>query len=283
VGLRLTVGVARTKFLAKVASGVAKPDGLLVVDPAREREFLHPLPVERLWGVGPVTAERLASRGVLTVGDLARLEEATVRSIVGAAVGRHVHALALLRDPRPVRPGRRRGSVGAQRALGRFAGSRSELDAVLVGLVDRVTGRLRRAARAGSTVVVRVRYGDMSRASRSRTLRHPTTETGVVLAAARSLLESLDATIAERGISLLGLAVGRLSDDSVLQLSLPLQARAPAALDAVVDAVRDRYGREAIGRARLLGRPPGIEVPLLDDPPADDPRADDVPPGGGVR
>jgi DNA polymerase-4 len=198
-------------------------------------------------------------------------------------VGRHVHALALLRDPRPVRPGRRRGSVGAQRALGRFAGSRSELDAVLVGLVDRVTGRLRRAARAGSTVVVRVRYGDMSRASRSRTLRHPTTETGVVLAAARSLLESLDATIAERGISLLGLAVGRLSDDSVLQLSLPLQARAPAALDAVVDAVRDRYGREAIGRARLLGRPPGIEVPLLDDPPADDPRADDVPPGGGVR
>jgi len=119
VGLAITVGVARTKFLAKVASAVAKPDGLLVVEPEDELAFLHPLPVGRLWGVGPVTAAKLGERAITTVGDVARLPESVLVAILGPAAGRHVHALAHNRDPRPVVVGRRRRSIGSQRALGR--------------------------------------------------------------------------------------------------------------------------------------------------------------------
>src|SRR3989440_4035830 len=119
VGLPITVGVARTKFLAKVASGVAKPDGLLVVPPDREFDFLHPLAVERLWGVGPVTADKLRSRGIRNVGEVAQLAESALVAMLGRASGRHLHALAHNRDPRPVQVGRRRRSMGAQRAVGR--------------------------------------------------------------------------------------------------------------------------------------------------------------------
>src|SRR5947209_1951088 len=160
VGLPITVGVARTKFLAKVASGVAKPNGLLVVPPDRELAFLHPLPVERLWGVGSVTAQKLHARGITTVGEVARLGEATLVALLGRAGGRHLHALAHNRDPRPVQPGRRRGSIGSQRALGRSPKSVAEIDASLIGLVDRVTRRLRAAGRAGRTVVLRLRFAD---------------------------------------------------------------------------------------------------------------------------
>ncbi len=135
VGLPITVGVARTKFLAKVASGVAKPDGLLVVPPGGELAFLHPLPVERLWGVGPRTAVKLHARGIHTVGRVARLEEAALVAMLGRAAGRHLHAIAHNRDPRPVQPGRRRRSIGSQRALGRRSRSLEEIDATLVGLV----------------------------------------------------------------------------------------------------------------------------------------------------
>src|SRR4051794_11198469 len=119
VGLPITVGVARTKFLAKVASAVAKPDGLLVVPPDRELDFLHPLPVERLWGVGKVSATKLRDRGIHTVAEVAELGEAVLVSILGRASGRHIHALAHNRDPRPVEVGRRRKSIGSQHALGR--------------------------------------------------------------------------------------------------------------------------------------------------------------------
>src|SRR5918995_1978167 len=142
VGLPITVGVARTKFLAKVASAVAKPDGLLVVPPDRELAFLHPLPVERLWGVGPVTAAKLRSRGITTVGQVALLDEASLVSMLGRASGRHLHALAHNRDPRRVHVGRRRSSIGTQRALGRRRRSPEALDAILVGLVDRLARRL---------------------------------------------------------------------------------------------------------------------------------------------
>ena len=162
VGLNITVGVARTKFLAKVASGVAKPDGLLVVEPGHELEFLHPLPVERLWGVGPVTGAKLRERGITTVGEVARLAEPRLVAMLGGAAGRHLHALAHNRDPRPVRTGRRRGSIGSQRALGRGPCSAADLDAALVGLVDRVTRRMRTAGRVGRTVVLRLRFGDYS-------------------------------------------------------------------------------------------------------------------------
>jgi len=147
VGLPITVGVARTKFLAKVASAVAKPDGLLVVPVDGELAFLHPLPVERLWGVGPVTSAKLRERRITTVGQVARLGEAALVSMLGAGAARHLFALANNRDPRPVRVGRRRGSIGAQRALGRSPRSPADLDAALIGLVDRVTRRMRRAAR----------------------------------------------------------------------------------------------------------------------------------------
>ncbi|MDQ4119039.1 MAG: DNA polymerase IV, partial [Actinomycetota bacterium] len=143
VGLPITVGVARTKFLAKVASGVAKPDGLLVVPPDGEMEFLHPLAVERLWGVGRVTAEKLHALDVHTVGEVARLGERALVSFLGKASGRHLHALAHGLDPRPVDTGRRRRSIGSQRALGRRPRTEEELDAILAGIVDRLARRLR--------------------------------------------------------------------------------------------------------------------------------------------
>src|SRR6266487_573265 len=156
VGLPITVGVARTKFLAKVASGVAKPDGLLVVPPDGELAFLHPLPVERLWGVGQVTSTKLRDLDITTVGQVARLSEAVLVSMLGRAAGRHLHALAHNRDPRRVQPGRRRRSMGAQHALGRSPRSPAEVEASLIALVDRVTGRMRAAGRAGRTVVLRL-------------------------------------------------------------------------------------------------------------------------------
>ncbi|RPI08258.1 MAG: DNA polymerase IV, partial [Actinobacteria bacterium] len=169
VGLPITVGVARTKFLAKVASGVAKPDGLLVVHPEQELAFLHPLPVERLWGVGEKTAAKLHDRGIDTVADVARLAESTLVSILGLASGRHLHALAHNYDPRPVVVGRRRRSIGSQRAIGWRAKAPGEIEATLAALVDRVTRRLRAADRVGRTVVLRMRFEDWSRATRSHT------------------------------------------------------------------------------------------------------------------
>src|SRR5436309_405435 len=157
VGLPITVGVARTKFLAKVASGVAKPDGLLVVPPGGELAFLHPLPVERLWGVGSITARKLHDRGITSVGQVAQLSEASLVSMLGRASGRQLHALAHNRDPRPVLVGRRRRSIGSQRALGRRPRAAEEVDAIVVALADRVTGRMRVAGRVGRTVVLRLR------------------------------------------------------------------------------------------------------------------------------
>src|SRR4029453_8851528 len=154
VGLRITVGVARTKFLAKVAGGVAKPDGLLVVPPAGELAFLHLLPVERLWGVGKVTAAKLHERGITTVGEVAALAEATLVETGGRAAGRKLHALAPNRDPRPVQTRRRGRWIGSQRALGRRRRSPAELDAVLVAIVDRLGRRLRAARRACRTVML---------------------------------------------------------------------------------------------------------------------------------
>src|SRR5215210_8516081 len=144
VGLPLTVGVARTKFLAKVASGVAKPDGLLLVPPERELDFLHPLPVESLWGVGEVTAAKLRSLGIRTVGEVAAFEEGALVAMLGRAQGRHLHALAHNQDPRPVQPGRRRRSIGSQRALGGSPKSADAIDAVAIGLAERVTRRMRK-------------------------------------------------------------------------------------------------------------------------------------------
>jgi DNA polymerase IV len=265
VGLPITVGVARTKFLAKVASGVAKPDGLLVVPPDRELAFLHALPVGRLWGVGDVTAERLHQVGITTVGQVAELEEGALVSMLGRASGRQIHALAWNRDPRRVQTGRRRGSIGAQRALGRSRRSADEIDTVLLGLVDRITRRMRAARRVGRTVVLRLRFDDFSRATRSSTLKHPTAETPVIRDTARALLSTAMPMIEQQGLTLVGLAVANLANDRPLQLVLPFDHRPGAALDAAIDEIRERYGLSAINRAVLLGRDPGLVMPMLPD------------------
>jgi DNA polymerase-4 len=264
VGLVITVGVARTKFLAKVASGVAKPDGLLVVPPEGELEFLHPLPIEWLWGVGRVTADKLRARGVFTVRDVAQLEERALVAVLGAASGRHLHALAHNHDPRPVQVGRRRRSMGAQRALGRSRPSLSEVDTALTALVDRVTRRLRAAHRLCRTVVLRLRFDDFTRATRSHTLPAPTDSTATVLAAARVLLGAATPEITLSGLTLVGVTVSNLDNARAVQLELPFRPSATA-LDQATDSIRARFGGSAITRAVLLGREPGLTVPMLPD------------------
>jgi DNA polymerase IV len=265
VGLPITVGVARTKFLAKVASAVAKPDGLLVVPPDGELSFLHPLPVERLWGVGEITAGKLRNRGVRTVGDVADLDEAALVAMLGRASGRHLHALAHNRDPRPVQVGRRRRSIGAQRALGRGLLVYDEIDAVLVALVDRVARRLRTAGRMCRTVVLRLRFGDFTRATRSHTLPWATAETDAVLSVVRGLLVGAMPLIERAGLTLVGVSIANLDDADIVQLELPFAARDQRALDGALDDIRDRFGSSSITRAVLLGRDPGLTVPLLPD------------------
>jgi DNA polymerase IV len=264
VGLPITVGVARTKFLAKVASGVAKPDGLLVIPPHAELAFLHALPVERLWGVGPKTSERLRGHAITTVGEVAKLGEAALVALVGRAAGRQLHALAHNRDPRRVRVGRRRRSMGAQRALGLRRFVHAELDTTLVALVDRLGRRLRAAERACRTIVLRMRFGDYTRATRSTTLREATDRTTTILTAARGLLATALPMIARRGLTMLGVTLTNLDGAVPGQLALPFGDRARA-LDLAIDGVRDRYGSAAITRGVLVGRRPDLEVPLLPD------------------
>jgi DNA polymerase IV len=265
VGLPITVGVARTKFLAKVASAVAKPDGLLVVDPTAELAFLHPLPVERLWGVGLVTARKLHAYGITTVGQIAGLDEQEVVSMLGRAAGRHLHALAHNRDPRPVQVGRRRRSIGSQRALGRAPRSADAIDNVVMALVDRITRRMRAAGRVGRTVVLRLRFDDYSRATRSHTLVQSTAQTLPILATARGLLLAAWPMIERQGLTLVGVSVGNLDHRGAVQLALPFDRYHGSAVDAVLDDVRERFGSAAITRATLLGRDLGPSVPLLPD------------------
>jgi DNA polymerase-4 len=265
VGLPITVGVARTKFLAKVASGVAKPDGLLVVPSDAELEFLHALPVERLWGVGRVTAEKLRQRGICTVAEVAELEVRSLVSMLGPASGRHLHALAHNYDPRPVVVGRRRRSIGSQSALGRRRLAPSELDARLAGLVERVCRRLRTADRVCRTVVLRLRFDDFARVTRSHSLPAATDNTATILTALRGLLAENAVLIRERGLTLVGVTLANLDNATAIQLVLPFERRDSSGLDAVLDRVRERYGSTSVTRATLLGCDPTLTVPLLPD------------------
>jgi DNA polymerase-4 len=266
VGLPITVGVARTKFLAKVASAVAKPDGLLVVPAGGELDFLHPLPVERLWGVGPVTSGKLRARGFRSVGDVAQLGRGALVAMLGRAAGAHLHALAHNEDPRPVRTGRRRGSVGSQCALGRrMPRAPEEVDTILLSLVDRVTRRLRRGGRVGRTVVLRLRFDDFSRATRSHTLPRPTAHTPTIVHVARGLLASAQPLISRRGLTLVGVAVANLESDDAVQLLLPFDRHAGWTLDDAVDEVWERFGSAALTRAVQVGRRESWEMPLLPD------------------
>lgn len=268
VGLNLTVGVARTKFLAKVASGVAKPDGLLVVSPEHELEFLHPLAVERLWGVGKVTSAKLNAHGIRTVAQVAGLDEATLVSMLGQASGRALIALANNRDPRRVVTGKRRRSIGAQRALGWSVKTPAEIDVALIGLVDRVTRRMRSSQRRGRTMVLRLRFEDFSRITRSHTMLRATAQTEPIMVAARALLATAMPLVRERGITMVGIAVTNFDDAAMAdQLELPFDELPTQALDTALDRVRDRFGSTAVTRGVLLGRDPGISMPTLPDPP----------------
>jgi DNA polymerase-4 len=263
VGLPITVGIARTKFLAKVASGVAKPDGLLLVPPQSELAFLHPLPVERLWGVGRVTSKKLRDCGITTVGEVAEVSEAALVAMLGRGSGRHLHALAHNHDPRPVVVGRRRRSIGAQRALGRRARAPAEIAAALTALVDRVAHRLRAAKRVCRTVVLRMRFDDFTRATRSYTIGEATADTHTILKTAIGLLSASRPLIDRRGLTLVGISLTNLAEQGAVQLVLPFDRS--RALDRTLDDVRDRFGSAAITRAVLIGRDPGMSVPLLPD------------------
>jgi DNA polymerase-4 len=260
IGLPVSIGVATTKHLAKVASQVAKPDGLVVVEPGEERSFLDPLPVGLLWGVGPVTRERLAAVGVDTIGQLAKVSPGALEHLVGRSGAQRLSSLIANEDARRVAVGRRSRSVGAQAALGRQVATAELLRSVLARLADRVATRLRAARRAGRTVTVRVRFAGMRAVSRSATV--PTalcstrTLTELAVSLARSALEDHPA---EREITLLAVAVSNLVDEGASQLELPLgtdpgqpprgrpSESARLAVDRAIDAVRARYGRDAVG------------------------------------
>lgn len=252
VGLPISVGVARTKYLAKVASAVSKPEGMLVVPIERELEFLHALPVERLWGVGKVTSAKLHAARPRTVGDVAQMFESELVQLLGQGAGRHLHALAHNRDPRRVETAKHSSSMGAQHAIGRGDHSPAELDLALLTLVDRLTRRMRAAGRTGRTVTLRLRFGDFTRSTSSHTLDRPTAHTLTVLDVTRQLLASRAGAIKDKGITLIGVSLSAL-DDQPEQLALPLHVTSGAELDEAIDAVRDKFGTKSLRRATQLG------------------------------
>jgi DNA polymerase-4 len=264
IGLPLSVGGGSTKFLAKVASAVSKPDGLLIVPDGGEREFLRPLPIGRLWGVGPVTEEALRAVGITTVGEVADIDPELLTAKLGKAAGAHLHRIANNLDPRPIEVGRRRRSIGSQRSFRAGSVDRTGAQEVLLEVTDRIARRLRTGARIGRTVTVRLRFADFKAGTRSRTLVESTNATATILDVATELLDEAWPDIADRGLTRLGVAISGLSDDRVLQLSLPFTKHDRQRLDSAVDQIRDRYGVDAVTRAPLVGRPT-IDMPLLPD------------------
>jgi DNA polymerase-4 len=265
VGLPISVGVARTKHLAKVASAASKPDGLLVVEPEDEERFLHPLPVGKLWGVGPKTTEKLHQRGIFTVGDAARLGEDSLIAMLGLAAGHKVHALAGNEDPRRIEVGKRRGSIGSQSAIGWRPKTLADVDRTLVAIVDRVARRMRKAKRLGRTVTLRLRFEDWDRITRAHTMDAHTSHTETLLDVARTLLRVTVPDIEERGCTLIGISVGHLCNDPPSQLVLPFERGDTEALDDALDDLEERFGAKAVTRAVLLGRDTGFSVPMLPD------------------
>ncbi|MBK5287973.1 MAG: DNA polymerase IV [Acidimicrobiia bacterium] len=250
LGLAASVGVAVTKMLAKIASDSAKPDGMWVVEPGTELEFLHPLPVRRLWGVGPATQRRLANYGVETIGDLAALPEATLVRSLGEAAGRQLHALAWNRDPRPVDPHRATKSVGHEETFATDRCDRRALEQELTRMADLVAARLRAHMLVARTVQLKVRFPDFSTITRAQTLRSPTDLSAVIADAARTLLADVEV---ERGVRLLGVTALQFDGGGAVQEALPFDAPAVApeqgALERTLDAVRERFGPDAVGRA----------------------------------
>lgn len=267
VGLAVTVGIASAKFIAKIASGFAKPDGLLVIEPGRELEFLHPLDIEWLWGVGRVTAKKLHARGIHRIGDLARYGEERLEPVLGKSAAAKFSELSNGRDPRSVAPRERRKSIGAQRAVPRRRYSDEEIDRFLVGLVEKAAPRLRASARSPRTVVLGMRFGDFTSASRSHTMPRPTSNTEELLAALRGLLAPELEVIREKGLTLIGISFANLEDGAQLELAFEETAkdRANPKVDEALDAVRERFGKDAIKRGVLVDHEEGITQPILPD------------------
>jgi DNA polymerase-4 len=262
--LPVSVGASQTKFLSKIASQVAKPDGYIVVEPGRELDFLHPLSVEYLWGVGPVTQEALATLGVKTIGDLAETSERLLADRVGNARAAHLHALSWNTDPRGVETTRRAASVGAQSAFGGDHRSPDELRAVIARLASRVGARMRNKGRKGRTVTVRARFTDMASVTRAKTLRGPTASSAVLYRTGAALVDKVLDEHPDRGLNLLGISVSNLERGRGLQLELGVDddEASPGnprelelqALDEAVDALREKFGRRAVGPGSdLLG------------------------------
>jgi DNA polymerase-4 len=260
LGLPISVGVARTKHLAKIASQVAKPDGLVIVDPHTELDFLHDLPVELMWGVGPVSKARLAEIGVLTIGQLAKTPRRSLERLLGPAASERLTALAWNRDPREIKMHRRARSAGAQSALGKKPAEQRVIIPTLRHLADRVASRLRAKSRSGRTVTVRVRFADLRSVTRSVTLDAPVSATVILAEVAEELVRAaLEQHSDEKTISLLAISVSNLEKYPSVQLELPLgledEERRPGAkrgmarwmADRAVDMIRDRFGWEAIG------------------------------------
>ena len=210
VGLPITVGGGTSRLVAKMAGAAAKPDGLRIVEPGQERAFMQPLPLTALWGLGPRSAEKLHARGLRTIGDLCELDEAALVAILGRGQGKTIHALAHNRELRPVKPRSGRRSFGAQSALGRPERSPEALDAALARVVDRVSTRMEKAGRVGRTVVLRLRFDDYTRATRSQTLTVASAAPATLLAAARDLLAEVLPTATRRGLTLVGITVTNL-------------------------------------------------------------------------
>src|SRR5882724_2683383 len=260
IGLPISIGVARTKHLAKIASQVAKPDGLVVVDPESELRFLHDLPVELMWGVGPATKARLAERGIHTIGQLANMPGWSLQRVVGRAAGEKLTALAWNRDPRQIETRRRARSAGAQSALGRKPAQVQVFRPVLRHLADRIATRLRAKSRPGRTVTVRVRFADLRSVTRSVTLEAPISATAILAEIAEELVRTVLADHPnERTISLLAISVSHLEEHPDLQLELPLgladeksrpgskKGLARFGADRAIDRIRERFGRQAVG------------------------------------
>ncbi len=262
LGLAISIGVARTKHLAKIASQVAKPDGMVVVDPTTELAFLHDLPVELMWGVGPATKEKLARQGIETIGQLALSSPMAMERVLGRAIGRKLVALSWNRDPRAIQTHRRAISAGAQSALGRKPATEAVFRPVLQRLADRIARRLRAKDRPCRTVTVRVRFADMRAVTRALTLPAPICATSALTEVAVDLVRGVLADhIEERTISLLAISASNLGEDPFPQLELPFaladDGRWPGTrkgklrerADRALDAIRERFGVEAVGYA----------------------------------
>jgi DNA polymerase-4 len=264
LALPISVGVASTKHLAKIASQVAKPDGLVVVDPGTELAFLHDLPVEMMWGVGPATRARLAESGIATIGDLAKSSTRAMARLLGHAASERLADLAWNRDPRAIRTHVHAHSAGAQSALGRSPVEDTIIRPALRHLADRIGSRLRAKGKSGRTVTVRVRFGDLRSVTHAVTLPQPVAATAILAEIAEDRVRAVVWTHPdERASSLLAISVSQIQEQPAVQLDLPLgladEARRPGAkrgmarllTDRAIDAIRDRFGWESVGYASV--------------------------------